>query len=93
VERYCTAGQATDVYMANAHRMLDELSLQTHTQNMSHILLFHYNNGYTNAPQCYVIRTYIVCLCNLPQSDSMPFETHSIQHILSRNLGIDVGLV
>ena len=21
------------------------------------ILLFHYNNGYTNAPQCYVIRT------------------------------------
>jgi len=26
------------------------------------ILLSHYNNGYTNAPQCYVIRTLSVLL-------------------------------
>jgi hypothetical protein len=35
--------------------------LQTHTQNMSYLLLFHYHNGCTNAPRCYVIRT-----CTLP---------------------------
>jgi len=29
----------------------------THTQNMQYLLLFYYNNGRTNAPQCYVIRT------------------------------------
>jgi hypothetical protein len=28
------------------------------------ILLFHYNNGYVNAPQCYVIRTLVVLLKN-----------------------------
>ena len=32
------------------------LRLQTHTQNMQYLLLFHANNGWTNAPQCYVIR-------------------------------------
>ena len=33
------------------------LRLQTHTENMQYLLLFHCNNGCTNAPQCYVIRT------------------------------------
>ena len=36
------------------------LRLQTHTQNMSHLLLFHYNNGCTNAPRRYVVRTSAV---------------------------------
>jgi len=30
-------------------------SLQTHTQNMLHLLLFHYNDGCTNVPHCYAI--------------------------------------
>jgi len=36
--------------------------LQTHTQNMLYVLLFHYNNGCTKAPDCYVIRTLTVFL-------------------------------
>ena len=34
-----------------------KLKLQTYTQNMLSLLLFHYNNVCTRAPQCYVIRT------------------------------------
>jgi len=30
------------------------LRLQTHTQNMRYLLLFHSNNDYMNTPQCYV---------------------------------------
>ena len=33
------------------------LNLQTHTQNMYYMLLFHCNNIWTNAPECYVIGT------------------------------------
>jgi hypothetical protein len=33
------------------------LRLQTHTQNIYYLLLFHSNNGYANEPQCYVVRT------------------------------------
>ena len=36
------------------------LRLQTHTENMQYLLLFHSNNGCTNAPQCYVICTVLV---------------------------------
>jgi hypothetical protein len=38
------------------------LRLQTHTQNVQHLMLFHCNKGCTNAPQCDVIRTYIACI-------------------------------
>jgi hypothetical protein len=34
---------------------------QTHTQNMYYLLLFHGNNSYANAPQCYVYKN-IACL-------------------------------
>jgi hypothetical protein len=37
------------------------LNLQTHIQNMYHLLIFHCNNSCTNASQCYVI-------CTLPVS-------------------------
>jgi hypothetical protein len=37
------------------------LRLQTHLQNMSYVLRFHCNNGYTNVTHCYVIRT-VNCL-------------------------------
>jgi hypothetical protein len=40
----------------------------THTQVVLYLLFFHSNNGCTNAPQCYVIRTLPVLLlvCFLP---------------------------
>ena len=34
----------------------------THTQVVQYSLLFHYNNGCTNAPQCYLRRTLHVLL-------------------------------
>jgi hypothetical protein len=52
-EKYCRVGQATDNNMAHA----GYLRLQIHTHNMQYSLLFHSNNSYTHAPQCYVIRT------------------------------------
>ena len=33
-----------------------QLKQQTHTQTMYYLLIFHGNDGYANAPQCYVIR-------------------------------------
>jgi hypothetical protein len=33
--------------------------LQTQTQNTHYLLLFHCNNGCTNAPQCYITRTVL----------------------------------
>jgi len=36
--------------------------LQAHTENMSYSLLFHSNNGWTNAPQYYVLPTLPVSL-------------------------------
>jgi len=35
---------------------------QTHTRNVSYLLLCHCNNGRTNAPECYVTRTLPVLL-------------------------------
>jgi hypothetical protein len=34
---------------------------QIHIHNMHYLLLFHCNNGYTNTPQSYVVRTVPVC--------------------------------
>jgi len=31
------------------------LRLQTHTQNIQYLLLFHCISGYANAPQCYIV--------------------------------------
>jgi len=37
------------------------LRLQAHTKNIQYLLLFDGNNGYANAPQCYVYMS-IACL-------------------------------
>jgi hypothetical protein len=37
---------------------------KTHSQNVWYSLLFHCNNGCTNAPQCYFIRTLPVLILN-----------------------------
>ena len=54
MEEYRTARQATDD-LAHAHCIMGKQRLQTHTKNMLQLLLFHSNNGCTNAPECYVI--------------------------------------
>ena len=43
-------------YGASAFRA-GYLRLQTHTQNVRYLFLFHYSNGCTNAPQYYVMHT------------------------------------
>jgi hypothetical protein len=48
-----------------AHCMLDTW-LQTHTQTMQHLLLFHCNNGCTTAPQCYVCMHIVSLQINQP---------------------------
>ena len=40
----------------------------------THLLLFHSNNGCTNAPQCYVIRTLTV-LCQITETNKTKFGT------------------
>jgi len=35
---------------------ITKLRIQTHNHNMQYILLFHGNNGFTNALQCYFMR-------------------------------------
>jgi len=53
-----SAGQYTDNNMAHVHCMLRTLSYKyTITQIVKYSLLVHCNNGCTNTPQCYVIRT------------------------------------
>ena len=47
-----------------------KLRIQTRTQNMYYLLLFHCNNGYASAPQCYVY-IYISSLVN---NDIIQFE-------------------
>ena len=42
--------------MAHARCMLDNSGLQTDTQNMYYLLLFHGNSGYANVPQYYIIQ-------------------------------------
>jgi hypothetical protein len=38
------------------------IRIQTHTQNTQHLFLFHCDNGCTNAPQCYAMRTLASCI-------------------------------
>jgi hypothetical protein len=49
VEKYGAAKAATNNNMAHALHVLGK----RHTQNISHLLLFHDNKGYVNATQCY----------------------------------------
>ena len=53
MEKYCTAGQPTDDSMAMRIARWVILKIC----NTYYLLLFHRKNGFTNAPQCYGIRT------------------------------------
>jgi hypothetical protein len=51
------ARQATDVNITRRMRLACWLTKATDTHSEYVILLFYDNNGYANAPQCYVMRT------------------------------------
>jgi hypothetical protein len=51
-KKYTTARQATDDNIIRSRNS----RIQTHTHNIQYLLLFRINNGYANAPQCYVTR-------------------------------------
>jgi hypothetical protein len=63
VEKYGTARQATDDNILRRIRIACWITkaTDTHSEYVIHIA-FHGNNGYANAPQCYVIRTLPVLL-------------------------------
>jgi hypothetical protein len=56
LEKYSRAGEATDDNMGHAHLTLG-IETYKYTFVICHTLIFHCNNGYTNAP-----RYYVVCL-------------------------------
>jgi hypothetical protein len=63
VERYGRPGQATvDRHYGAFALHAGYVRLQTHIQNVNCLLLFHYNNVYTIAPQCNAERTLPVLL-------------------------------
>jgi hypothetical protein len=53
----------TSIYCGACTLHAVKLRIQTRTQNMYYLLPFHCNNGYGNAPQCYVY-THISSLDN-----------------------------
>jgi len=53
MEKYGRGRRATDGNTAHALGMLDN-SGQRHAHNTQYLLLYHGNNGYANATQCYV---------------------------------------
>ena len=63
MEKYRTAGQTTDDSMAQAHCVLDTNATNAHPE-YAYLLLFQYNSGCMNAPQCYAVRLLAVMLQN-----------------------------
>jgi hypothetical protein len=62
VEKHGTARQVTDDNIRGRMRVACWITkaTDTHTQNTKYLLLFHGNNGYGNAFQCYVTFTLSV---------------------------------
>jgi hypothetical protein len=57
VGKYGTVRQVTDDNIIRHMRIACWITKATDTHSEYVILLFHSNNGYANAPQCYVTRT------------------------------------
>jgi len=83
VEKYCTAGQATDDNMAHAHCMLDNQGYKNTHKTCNTFCFFHCKNSCTNVPECHVIHTLSVCLsvlsCNIIQPNKFG-EVHKVTH-------------
>jgi hypothetical protein len=63
VETFCTAVQATDDNMTQAHCILDTKRYK-HTLRMCNTLFFPNNKDCTNVPESYVVRT-LFALCKI----------------------------
>ena len=61
MEKFCTAGQATNDKMALRIARWITMATLSHSEQAYVILLFYCNNGCTNTPQ-YYIDTYIACI-------------------------------
>jgi hypothetical protein len=86
VEKYLRAVQTTDENMAHLHRMLDTQDYK-YTRSGCAVLIhgFPFNNGCTNAPQCYVTRALLVLLIFewlnvLLVTVPSPFEIHFVYY-------------
>jgi len=66
LEKYGAARQATD-----DNKIRRYLWLQTHTQNMQNVLLFHSNNGKANAPQFQVCKVHCLSYDFAPVSSGL----------------------
>jgi hypothetical protein len=70
-KKLCTARQATDKVIPRRrdYELCCRITMartHTQTQNSTYLLLiFHSNNGYANAHQCYVTRTLLLLFCML----------------------------
>jgi hypothetical protein len=72
VEKYGTARQATDDNIIQRMRFACRITKATDTHSEYVIfLLFHGNNGYANAPQCYVTRTLHILVSKYVQLNNI----------------------
>jgi hypothetical protein len=65
VEKYGTAGQATDGNITRRKRFAFRLTkaVDTHSEYVT-LILYHDKNRYANASQCHVLRTLpLLCVC------------------------------
>jgi hypothetical protein len=65
VGKFGTAAEDTDDNIIQRMRFacrITKARVQTHTQNMYYLWLFHCKNGYANAPQCSIICTLPIFL-------------------------------
>jgi len=77
VEKYCTAGQATDDNNMRRLRIAwwAPKAIKTHTQNIQYLFLFHCSSGYMNTPK-YCIYKYIACIVGF---NFLVTSIHSVQ--------------
>ena len=64
MEKYRRAKQATDEYIIRRMPFACWITKATHTHSMLHLLLFHGNNGFANAPHTYlIVSVYYLSCC------------------------------
>jgi len=72
-KKYSTASQATEDNIIRRMSVACWITTSTkNTQNMQYLLHFHGNNGYANAPECYIIRTLRILQYVTKMNTSLP---------------------
>jgi hypothetical protein len=74
--------------MAHAYCILYTYGYKT-TLKMPYLLHFHCNNGCTNAPRCYIVRTLLSCLYSESQQYS---DTKGSEHYLGMRAVVPLPL-